>query len=162
MNRWLPYPILSLCLLGMWLLLNQSLSLGQIALGSILSIVGGWLLRRVQAPRQKVKNPRAMIALAFNVLVDIIRSNIAVTAIILGLRRKKIASDFIHVPLDIRNSYALSVLACIITATPGTLWIAFNSSNGMLMVHVLDLVDEATWIETIKGRYERLLKEIFE
>ena len=29
-------------------------------------------------------------------------------------------------------------------------------------VHVLDLVDESEWVERIKGRYERLLLEIFE
>ena len=32
----------------------------------------------------------------------------------------------------------------------------------MLMIHVLDLIDEGVWIEIIKGRYERLLLEIFE
>ena len=30
------------------------------------------------------------------------------------------------------------------------------------MIHVLDLIDENVWIATIKGRYERLLLEIFE
>ena len=30
------------------------------------------------------------------------------------------------------------------------------------MIHVLDLIDEKTWIRTIKGRYERLLLDIFE
>jgi multicomponent K+:H+ antiporter subunit E len=32
----------------------------------------------------------------------------------------------------------------------------------LLMIHVLDLVDEAEWIRTIKQRYERHLLEIFE
>jgi multicomponent K+:H+ antiporter subunit E len=56
----------------------------------------------------------------------------------------------------------LAVLACIITSTPGTIWVDFDSAKGRLMIHVLDLVDEATWIHTIKDRYERLLLEIFE
>jgi len=30
-----------------------------------------------------------------------------------------------------------------------------------LTIHVLDLVDETEWVRTIKGRYERLLLEIF-
>ena len=30
------------------------------------------------------------------------------------------------------------------------------------MIHVLDLIDESEWVRTIKGRYERLLLEIFE
>lgn len=162
MRRWFPYPILSLCLLGLWLLLNQSTSPGQIVLGAMLSVAGGWLLARVQAPRQRVRNLRAMIKLAFVVLIDIVRSNAAVAAIIFGSRRRRITSDFIHIPLDIRNPYALSVLACIITATPGTLWVKFDSSSGLLLMHVLDFLDEKAWIETVKGRYESLLKEIYE
>jgi multicomponent K+:H+ antiporter subunit E len=31
-----------------------------------------------------------------------------------------------------------------------------------LLLHILDLVDRTTWIPLIKGRYERLLMEIFE
>ncbi len=162
MKRWFSYPILSLCLLGMWLLLNLSLSPGQIVLGAVLAIIGGGLLRAVQTPKQRVRSPLAVIKLALLVLMDIIRSNVAVAIIILGPRHKKPTSDFINVPLDIRNPYALSVLACIVTATPGTMWVNFSSGNGVLLMHVLDLIDEQAWVETIKGRYERLLKEIFE
>ena len=66
------------------------------------------------------------------------------------------------IPLDIRNPYGLALLACIITSTPGTLWVNFDAQKGVLMIHVLDLIDEGEWIRTIKGRYERLLLEIFE
>jgi len=162
MRRWLPFPLLSLCLLALWLLLNQSVSPGQILLGIILAIIGGGLLRAVQTPKQSVRNPYAIVRLSMIVLLDIIRSNFAVASIVLGPRRRQVTSGFINIPLDIRNPYGLSVLACIVTATPGTLWVNFNSSNGSLLLHVLDLVDEQTWIDTIKGRYESLLLEIFE
>jgi hypothetical protein len=36
--RWLPAPLMSLTLLGVWLLLNQSVSVGHITLGALL----GW------------------------------------------------------------------------------------------------------------------------
>ena len=67
-----------------------------------------------------------------------------------------------NIPLDMRNPYGLAALACIITSTPGTLWVNFDAQKGALMIHVLDLVDEGEWIRTIKGRYERHLLEIFE
>ena len=67
-----------------------------------------------------------------------------------------------NIPLDLRESYGLAVLACIITATPGTLWVNFDAQKGLLIIHVLDLIDEGEWIHTIKGRYERHLLEIFE
>ena len=59
-----------------------------------------------------------------------------------------------------RDPYGLAVLACIITSTPGTIWVNFNSAKGTLMIHVLDLIDERVWIDTIKNRYERPLLEI--
>jgi multicomponent K+:H+ antiporter subunit E len=55
----------------------------------------------------------------------------------------------------------LATLACIITSTPGTLWVDFNEVSGVLTIHVLDLVDKSEWVRTIKERYERSLLEIF-
>jgi multicomponent K+:H+ antiporter subunit E len=57
---------------------------------------------------------------------------------------------------------ALAVLACIITSTPGTAWAGYDPVSGLLRIHVLDLVDDATWVRTVKERYERRLMEIFE
>jgi multicomponent K+:H+ antiporter subunit E len=37
----------------------------------------------------------------------------------------------------------------------------FDEASGTLTIHVLDLVDKTEWVRTIKGRYERLLLEIF-
>ena len=54
------------------------------------------------------------------------------------------------------------MLSIIITSTPGTIWMNYDAAKGTLLLHVLDLVDETVWIRTIKGRYERLLMEIFE
>ena len=69
---------------------------------------------------------------------------------------------FMTIPLDMRSRHGLAVLSIIITSTPGTLWVNYDATKATLLLHVLDLVDEAVWIRTIKGRYERLLMEIFE
>ena len=95
-------------------------------------------------------------------LLDIVRSNIAVPRLLLNLAPRPPASGFVRIPLDIRHPYGLAALACIITATPGTIWVDFDSADTTLTIHVLDLVDEDEWIRTIKNRYERLLREIFE
>jgi multicomponent K+:H+ antiporter subunit E len=67
----------------------------------------------------------------------------------------------VRIPLRTNNRYCLAVLACIITSTPGTLWMAHDTRSNVLLLHVLDLVDEQRWIELIQQRYERLLREIF-
>jgi len=159
--RLLPYPILSIFLLIMWLLLNQSITPGQILLGSIIGVAGGLAISTLQMPVGRVHKPLAMIRLAFILLFDIIRSNIAVTRIILNPKRKA-QSGFLAIQLTLRNEYALAILACMVTSTPGTVWVTYDSAKGVLLLHVLDLVDEKAWTNLIRNRYERLLMEIFE
>ena len=162
MTRLLPLPFVSFGLLVLWLLLNQTASLGQFLIGCVIALVGGWILTTLQLPRAHVRRPSALLRLLGLVSVDIVRSNIAVGRIILGFGRLQRTSGFVNIPLDIRNPYGLAILACIITATPGTLWVNFDEQKGLLMIHVLDLIDQDEWIRTIKGRYERHLREIFE
>lgn len=161
MTRLVPFPLLSAGLLVLWLLLNQTLSLGHLLLGSVVALGGGWTMAALEAPRARLRRPGAIIRLSSLVLADIVRSNIAVARIVLGLGGRRPTSGFVKVPLDLRDPYGLAALACIITSTPGTLWVNFDRASGLLTIHVLDLIDESEWVRTIKGRYERPLLEIF-
>ncbi len=161
MTRWLPYPQVSLALLILWLLLNQSLAPGQLILGTLLAFGGGWALTALEPPSLRLRRPRVIVELSFLVLADIVRSNLAVARIILDPRRSDVTSGFMDIPLEIRAPYGLAALAIIITSTPGTLWVDFDSPRGVLTIHVLDLIDEDACIATIKQRYERRLMEIF-
>lgn len=162
MTRWFPFPLLSFALFGTWLLLNESASPGHVILATILAVSGGLALTALEPPGLRLRRPRAIAELAALVLVDIVRSNIAVGRIILGPRRREEISGFLVIPLEMRAPYGLATLATILTATPGTLWVRFDPEDGLLTLHVLDLIDEATWIAIVKGRYERRLMEIFE
>jgi len=159
--RLLPYPIASAIFLGFWLLLNQSLSMGQLLLGASMALIGGWALAALEQPKARPRRPLAILRLAITVFADIVRSNIAVARIIIGFGRRERRPGFINIPLELRDPYGLAVLACIITSTPGTLWVKFEEPAGTLTIHVLDLVDKAEWISTIKSRYEQPLLEIF-
>ena len=161
MTRLLPFPIASASLLILWLLLNQTLSPGHILFGAIAALVGGWALAALHTPKARPRRLGAICRLAALVLTDIARSNFAVARIILGLGRRRWISGFVEIPLELRDPYGLAALACIITSTPGTLWVDFNAASGTLTIHVLDLIDKTEWFRTIKGRYERLLLEIF-
>ncbi|MFC7500036.1 Na+/H+ antiporter subunit E [Enterovirga sp. GCM10030262] len=159
MRRWIPHPLLALGLTLMWLLLNQSVSPGHILLGAALAVVATHGLAALRPEPVQIASLRPVPRLLFTVAADIVRSNIAVARIILFGKRG--VSEFVRLPLELGNIHALTVLALIITATPGTMWVQFNRASGILLVHVLDLKDEEEWIRLIKDRYERLLLEIF-
>ena len=163
MRRWLPFPLLSVTLLAIWLLLYQSVSIGHVLLGSAIALVAPWALVPLLSPRdRRMHGAWAVVTLACVVAGDVLRSNVAVGRLILNPRLRGRRSGLVDIPLTLRAPYALAALAIIVTSTPGTLWVNFNPATGILTLHVLDLVDEAGWIETIKGRYESRLREIFE
>jgi multicomponent K+:H+ antiporter subunit E len=161
-KRWLPYPLLSIALLAMWLLLNQTLWPGHVLLGAALGVGGGWVLAGLQPPQGHVRRITSIVILTWLVLVDIVRSNLAVARLVLLRRSVKRVAGFIEMPVAARHPGALAVMACIITATPGTSWARFDRARHVLIIHVFDLIDEHEWMERFKDRYERRLMEIFE
>jgi multicomponent K+:H+ antiporter subunit E len=162
MNWLLPYPLLSAALLVLWLLLNQSVSPGHLVLGSVLAVLASWAMAALRPEKPRIRRPGAALQLAGMVLIDIVRSNLAVGRIIVRSRQPGVNAGFMTIPLDLRSRHGLAVLSIIITSTPGTIWVNYDAAKGTLLLHVLDLVDESVWVRTIKGRYERLLMEIFE
>lgn len=161
-RRFLPHPKLFVALLVMWLLLNQSVSPGQILLGTLVAFGGSWAMVALQPEPIRLRRPGVILQLAGRVIIDVFRSNLAVGRIILGGKERASHAGFMTLQLDLKNNYGLAVLAIILTCTPGTLWLNYNPGRGTLLLHVLDLVDEDYWSTLIKDRYERLLMEIFE
>ena len=125
MRRVLPYPILSLGLFVASILLSASVAPPSLALAVLLALLAPIIMLALGVDRVRVKAPMAIMRLAIDVVGDIVRSNWAVSHIILGRRRHERTSGFIHIPLDLRDRYGLAVLAIIITSTPGTLWVEY-------------------------------------
>lgn len=162
MTRWLPAPRLSAALLLIWLLVNQSLSPGNLLLGAILAIVIPNWFRAILPVDVYIRKPLVIVRLITGSLIEIVRSCFNVSLLILFKRRDRLNSQFITIPLDLRSPAGLAVLSGIINTTPGTVWVELLPDTYDLALHVFDLHDEQWWIDTIKTRYEQPLIEIFE
>ena len=163
MTRWLPFPLVSLGLCILWLLLNQSIEPAHLLLGALVGIAAPLLGRRLQPlgyPR--LRAPLQLARLLAMASVEVVRSCFNVSRIILFADYAKVNSQFIRVPLTIRDPYGLAVLSCLINMTPGTVWVEILPEGHELVLHVFDLQDTQWWIDTIQTRYERPLINIFE
>jgi multicomponent K+:H+ antiporter subunit E len=155
--------VFPLALTVVWVLLTESLSPGNILLGLVVSFGMVLAFSKLRPVTPRMGRVDVLIKLIFVVLLDIIKSNIAVGRIVLGLTGgRTVRADFLDVPLDMRDPHALAALAMIVTATPGTVWSGLSEDSSVLRLHVLDLQDPEQWVRTIKQRYERPLMEIFE
>lgn len=156
--NWLYLPTV---LLGLWLLLNDSLSPGNIAVGGALALFFGWASQALRPLRARPRKPLVALKLIWRVAVDVFNSNLQVAHII-WVSRKDISPGFLKIPITMKDPHGLAALSCIVTYTPGTVWAELAEDEGLLTLHVLDLKDEAYWLHKIQYDYERPLKEIFE
>jgi multicomponent K+:H+ antiporter subunit E len=156
-------PLLTLLLVVIWLLLNGSLSPGHIVLGAVFAVFLMLAAAKLRPIRPRLSRLYLVVPLVLVVLVDILRSNLGVARIVLGLvKDRKIRSGFLDIPLDMRDPHGLAMLSAIVTSTPGTTWAGLSPDGRWLKLHILDLKDEEEWIHIIKDRYERPLMRIFE
>ncbi|TAN29922.1 MAG: Na+/H+ antiporter subunit E [Castellaniella sp.] len=149
-------------LLAMWLVLNDSLSIGQWSLGLVIALVLGLLAPILRPVRARLRHPVVALRLISRVALDIAHSNYLVGLRILRGDAAGAHPGFLDIPLRVRDPHALAALSCIVTFTPGTVWAGHDPDHNVLTLHVLDLKDATDLTHTIQDRYERPLLEIFE
>lgn len=161
MRRLMPHPVLTLALIGIWLLLVNSFAPGQIVLGALL----GWAIplftRAFWPDPVRIHKPLALLRFMGVVMWDIAIANLHVARLILG-RPSQLRPAFVAMPLALNSDLAISILANTICLTPGTVSALLSPDRKILWIHALDVDDSAALIATIQARYETPLKEVFE
>jgi multicomponent K+:H+ antiporter subunit E len=159
-RRIFPRPALSVAIFLLWAALTNAASLGSLLLGALLATALPFITRPFWPDAPRLASPGTALLLAARVAVDIVLANGAVARRVVGpLDRLKPA--FVEVPLDLRNPFVATILASIVSLTPGTVSIDVDQQRWVLSLHALDAPDPAALIREIKQRYEVPLKEIF-
>jgi len=158
--RWLAHPLLSLLLAAAWLLLQQSLAPGNLITAAALGLLVPRLLHGFLGEANVVRSWPAVFGLLRVVTVDIVVSNITVARIVLSPGSNP-QPAWLTVPLDIQHPTAITLLATIITTTPGTVSCVVDEGRRQILVHALDCSDAQAMVADMKLRYEAPLKEIF-
>lgn len=162
MKRLLPWPLLSLALIVMWMVLNGSFSLGQLLLGVLFGVGAPALLAPLRPARPRVRHPLTVIRLILHVGHDVIESTIDVFWTLLRNQSNPVNSRFVVIPLELRDPTGLASLAMITTVVPGTVWSELARDSSSMLLHVWNVPDEAEFVTFFKRRYEQPLIRIFE
>jgi multicomponent K+:H+ antiporter subunit E len=158
---WLAYPALSVLLAAVWLLLQQSLAVPQLITAVVLGLVVPRLVGGFLGPASYPAHWLLVARFTAIVLWDIVVSNITVAKIVLNPAARP-QPAWIPVPLDTQHPLAITLLAAIITTTPGTVSCVVDEEGRRILVHALDCSDPGPVAQQIKDRYERPLRAIFE
>lgn len=161
-RRLFPAPLLSAALWALWLVLHETVDPAHLLLGLAVGIAVPLMTASLRPRRVRIRRPLVLARLILVVGHDVIASALEVAGDVLRLDRRPPNSQFVRIPLELRDPSALAALATITTVVPGTVWSELAFDRSVLLLHVWNLGDEAEFVAYFKARYERPLKEIFE
>lgn len=96
-------------------------------------------------------------------LYELMVSAIKVAMVVLHPNlRSALRPAIVAVPLTVRSDAEITLLANMITLTPGTLTVDVADDRSVLYVHVLALESEAELIAGIANGFEARIKEVFQ
>ena len=161
MRRLLPAPLVSAGLFALWLALDAPPGPAQVLLAAIVAIVVPIVVAPLRPQAFRVRRPGLVLAYAGAVLHDALASNLAVARALIRPRDRLPDGRFVRVPLELKDPGALATLAVVTTIVPGTVWCELALDRSAVLLHVLEVDDEAAFVMHYKSRYERPLMEIF-
>lgn len=129
-------------------------------------LIGGLavlILREVLPGRRSSRRVRRVLSLALLFLYELMVSAVRVAAVVLRPDMSKaVRPAIVAVPLSVKSDAEITLLANLITLTPGTLSVDVSTDKSVLYVHALCMDDREAMIADIADGFEKKVREVFE
>lgn len=101
-----------------------------------------------------------ILALAWLFVVELVVSAVKVSLFALS-PKLRLRPAIVAYPLTVTSDAEITLLANLITLTPGTLSVDVSADRKTLFIHTLDMTDREELIGTIAGGFETKVLEVF-
>lgn len=158
----MTFVLLTLALALIWAAVTGAFTLSNLLLGAAIGAVAVLLIRqRVERPFILRRIGRgASLALLF--LYELILSAWRVAVLVASPdMHAKLRPAIFAYPLTVRTDREITLLANLITLTPGTLSIDVSDDRSVLFIHAIEMGDTEDAIRSIKDGFERKIIEVF-
>jgi len=158
----MTFGILVFVLAFIWTAVTGALNFGNLVLGLAVGLLALWLVRNhIEAPRLLVR-ARRILALSLLFVYELVLSAIRVAILVLTPNiRSRLKPAIIAFPLTVTSDIEITLLANLITLTPGTLSVDVSKDRRFLYVHAISVPDKAALIRDIAGGFEAKIMEVF-
>jgi multicomponent Na+:H+ antiporter subunit E len=130
--------------------------------GGVVGGVAVLLLRNTVAGGKTLRRARLGVELFFVLIYELVLSAIRVALVV--LRPDMLAAikpAIVAVPLTVKSDAEITLLANMITLTPGTLTMDVSEDRQFLLVHALVAPDREALVAEIASGFEKRIKELF-
>jgi multicomponent Na+:H+ antiporter subunit E len=151
--------LLNLILALTWAALQGDLNVTNLVIGFLVSAAVIYVFRQMFFEPRYFAKIGLGIKLVLVFFKELIKANLSVLKVVIS-PRLRVRSGVIAVPTELRNDVALTLLANMITLTPGTLTLDISPDRRYLFVHTLNLDDPEDVKREIRMAFEVYLQEL--
>lgn len=138
----------------MWVFLTGSYEVSSFLFGFFIGFLIMWIIGSQMGGNKYVKIIPRIISFIFYFLYAVIVANLQVAYEVMT-PSLNVTPGIIKIPLDVQTNTEISLLANLITLTPGTLSIDVSDDKKVLYVHTMYVKDKDEFIREIKDGFER-------
>ncbi len=152
--------ILNVFLAFAWAALLGEYTTANFIAGFVLGYAMLWIMQYVIGSSSYFVKVRQVVNLIALFIWELILANLRVAYSVIAPH--KMRPGIVAIPLDITSDVEITLLANMITLTPGTLSLDVSDDRRVLYVHGMHVHDLESFRRDIKDGFERKVKEAFE
>lgn len=149
----------NLLLSFIWVALTGNFTAVNFFFGFILSFIIMWIMSSKRQDSSYFTRGPKVIAFIFFFLYELIKANLQVAYDVVT-PPFYMKPGIIKIPLSAKTDLEITMLANLITLTPGTLSLDVSDDKKVLYVHAMYVKDKEAFVASIKNGFERRLLEI--
>ena len=131
--------------------------------GGLIGAVAVLVLREALSGPRTSRRIRRVVSLAVLFLYELMVSAVRVALVVIRPDLSKaVRPAIVAVPLSVKSDAEITLLANLITLTPGTLSVDVSADKSVLYVHALYMDDRDAMIADIANGFEKKIREVFE
>lgn len=151
--------LINLIIAVTWAFLQNSFTASHFFFGYVVGILILFILRKFLIVDFYMDRVWALVKLLFLFFVELVKSNIDVIKIILSPKLKN-KTGIVAVETRLDSKLEITLLAGLISLTPGTISMDFSDNGKTIYIHSLDIPDKEKMIEQIHNTFERAIMEV--
>lgn len=144
-----------------WAAVSGSFSPANLLFGLVLSTAALYVIREQVGSLGYFARTRRIMSLAVLFVYELILSAWRVAVLVMS-PKMDLQPGILAYPLQVKRDFEITLLANLITLTPGTLSVDVSEDRSTLYVHCIDCSDPDATIRDIAEGFERKILEAFE
>lgn len=145
-----------------WAAATGSFTLPNLLLGALVSIAGLFVVREYVSRPQLLPRALRIVSLGLLFITELVLSAIRVARLVIRADlNAHIRPAIIAFPLSVTRDAEITLLANLITLTPGTLSVDVSEDRRFLYIHAIHVTDRDAFIREIASGFETRVAEAF-